>query len=252
MADQRPGRARHLPRRRGEVVERAVVVLGNRRGVGIGPDEFLVDGLLGKELTVSPFRSRKGIERELVVGEEFLAGAHALFQQVLGRLILVVPRLPGGVVGAVVFAVGAVTSVAMLSSTMLFVLNRKKREMNVYYSLGQSKERILMKYAGYYCFIGMFAAVIGFIIAYSISQLLFTTLVKNSGDIQYELMQLSVNGNETISNASIQLDSIRLSEIVKAALMSCICLIIIIFVMVSCSMKSILRGSLRDKINGGM
>lgn len=152
----------------------------------------------------------------------------------------------------VVFAVGAVTSVAMLSSMMLFVLNRKKREMNVYYSLGQSKERILLKYAGYYCFIGMFAAVIGFIIAYSISQLLFMTLVKNSGDIQYELMQLSVNGNETISNASIQLDSIRLSEIVKAALMSCICLIIIIFVMVSCSMKSILRGSLRDKINGGI
>ena len=152
----------------------------------------------------------------------------------------------------VVFAVGAVTSAVLLSSMMLFVLNRKIREMNVYYSLGESKRRILLRYAGYYCFFGLFAAAIGFVIAHGISQVLFMVLVNSSGDIQYELMQLSNSSAETIKNASIQLDGIRISEILKAALMSCTGLIIIVFIMVSCSMISILHGNLRDKLSGGI
>lgn len=152
----------------------------------------------------------------------------------------------------VVFAVGAITSIVLLSSMMVFILNRKIREINIYYSLGQSKRNIIMKYAGYYCFIGAFAAVIGFAAAFGFSQFLFGQLVQSSGNIQFELLKLSNVSSDMSNVASVKLDGIRNAELIRSALLSFSSLILIMFMMINGSMLNILHGNMRDKINGGI
>ena len=150
----------------------------------------------------------------------------------------------------IIFAVGTVTSVVLMAVMMTFILNKKIREINIYYSLGQNRKGIIKRYAGYYCAVGLIASVVGYAMAYGLSQILFAQLVRSSASVQAELAQLSNSGAE-IPITQLELLSIRGSELTLSGVLCVTGLLVIVFSTVFISLLSILHGNMRDKINGG-
>ena len=150
----------------------------------------------------------------------------------------------------IIFAVGTVTSVVLMAVMMTFILNKKIREINIYYSLGQDKRGVIRRYAGYYCVVGAIASVTGYAMAYGLSQLLFGQLVRSSANVQAELAQLSNIKTGMVIN-ELELLSMKSSELLLSGCISIIGVIIIVFLTVYISLMYILHGQMRDKINGG-
>ena len=151
----------------------------------------------------------------------------------------------------VVFAVGTATSVVLMAVMMTFILNRKIREINIYYSLGQNRKGINGRYAAYYCAIGLVASLVGYGLAYGLSQLLFSQLVRSSATVQAELAELSNSGAE-IPITVLKLLGMKGSELALSGVISVAGLLIIVAVTVCLSLLSILHGNIRDKINNGV
>ncbi|MBR2599281.1 MAG: hypothetical protein IKD84_00010 [Erysipelotrichaceae bacterium] len=150
----------------------------------------------------------------------------------------------------IIFAVGTVTSVVLMAVLMTFILNKKIREINIYYSLGQDKRGIIWRYAGYYCAVGLTASVIGFALAYGLSQILFAQLVRSSANVQAELVQLANIKNGMVVN-ELELLGMKGSELLLSATLSIAGVLIIVFATVLISLLNILHGNMRDKLNGG-
>ena len=151
----------------------------------------------------------------------------------------------------VVFAVGTATSVVLMAVMMTFILNRKIREINIYYSLGQNRKGINGRYAAYYCAVGLVASLVGYGLAYGLSQLLFSQLVRSSATVQAELAELSNSGAE-IPITVLKLLGMKGSELALSGVISVAGLLIIVAVTVCLSLLSILHGNIRDKINNGV
>ena len=150
----------------------------------------------------------------------------------------------------IIFAVGTVTSVVLMAVMMTFILNKKIREINIYYSLGEDKRGVIRRYAGYYCAVGLTASVIGYVMAYGLSQILFAQLVRSSANVQAELVQLANIKNGMVVN-ELELLGMKGSELLLSATLSIAGVIVIVFLTVCMSLMYILHGQIRDKINGG-
>ena len=80
----------------------------------------------------------------------------------------------------------------VLVSSIHYFLKKKTREIAVYYSLGQSKYKIIMHYFVAYLLISIVATAVGLIIGYFISILLMHNMAQDSIDIQNEMLRFSM------------------------------------------------------------
>ena len=91
---------------------------------------------------------------------------------------------------------------------------------------------------------------IGFALAYGLSQILFAQLIRSSANVQAELVQLANIKNGMAIN-ELELLGMKGSELLLSATLSIAGVMIIVFATVFVSLLNILHGNMRDKINGG-
>ena len=147
----------------------------------------------------------------------------------------------------IVFVITSIVALLLLCWLIYYLLSSKIKEINLFYSLGESKIKIIIRYSIMYSLILVVALVIGISLGYFISNFLQQRIISNSTSIQYELLSYSDINQSTITSAStlvkLSLSSL-LQVIVKVVTIS---LFTTIFT-TAAILLPILKGNIRDKL----
>ena len=116
-----------------------------------------------------------------------------------------------GVAGiySVVFAVVELMLLVLLAGFLYYLASKKKREMYIYYSLGEDKKDVALRTSMFFGTAGAAGALIGCIPGYFLSRMLNSAVASNSLKIQSELLRYSYYGRTMIKT----LDQIEISEL---------------------------------------
>ena len=150
----------------------------------------------------------------------------------------------------IVFVITSIVALLLLCWLIYYLLSSKIKEINLFYSLGESKIKIIIRYSIMYSLILVVALVIGISLGYFISNFLQQRIISNSTSIQYELLSYSDINQSTITSTStlvkLSLSSL-LQVIVKVVTIS---LFTTIFT-TAAILLPILKGNIRDKLQKG-
>ena len=150
----------------------------------------------------------------------------------------------------IIFKVMTTISLFILCWLIYYLLSNKIKEISIFYSLGESKTRLIIRYTIFYAILLLVSIIVGITTGYFISNLLQQKIIDNSTTIQYELLSYS-DKNQSIINSSALLEKISIETlinvIIKVTCLSYIALIISVLVM----MLIILKGNIRDKLQKG-
>ncbi len=150
----------------------------------------------------------------------------------------------------IVFVITSIVALLLLCWLIYYLLNSKIKEINLFYSLGESKIKIIMRYSIIYSLLLVVALVIGISLGYFISNFLQQRIISNSTSIQYELLSYSDVDQSTITSASI-LEKIPLNSLLKVIVkVVTISLFIIIFT-TTVMLLPILKGNIKDRLQKG-
>lgn len=138
-----------------------------------------------------------------------------------------------------------VLAMAILYWLNYYILSNKIKEINIFYSLGESKGRLVIRYMLMYIIILMIALIFGLLIGYCLSQLLQNRIFDNYIQIGKALyVQNIISENELVN--------ISLPTIVKMILNVSIQAIVSTMISVMIAIGILLRGSIRDKLQRGI
>lgn len=117
----------------------------------------------------------------------------------------------------IVFILIFVVAAFMLMFSIYYLLKKKTREIAVYYSLGQSKGKIILHYFMTYILISIFAVILGLVIGYIISIILINNMAQDSIDMQSEILRFSMISvmNNIENNANIPTFTFTISACIK-------------------------------------
>lgn len=150
----------------------------------------------------------------------------------------------------VIFLITSLLCVIILCWLTYYLLSNKIKEIFIYYSLGESKAKIILRYLIMYSIILSFCFLIGCTIGYFISNILQQRIITNSTNIQYDLLSFTdssqsfINPSDTLTKLSI-----------KTLLMILLKVVIISFseitICITLLMLIILKGNIKDKLQKG-
>lgn len=145
----------------------------------------------------------------------------------------------------IVFVVMTVLAMAILYWLNYYILSNKIKEINIFYSLGESKGRLVIRYMLMYIIILIIALIFGLLLGYGLSQLLQKRIFDNYIQIGKALyVQNIISENELVN--------ISLSTIVKMILNVSIQAIVSTMISIMIVMGILLRGNIRDKLQKGI
>ena len=163
----------------------------------------------------------------------------------------------GSIKGAAALYSGVFTAVelmliVLLSGFLYYLTSKKKREMFIYYSLGEGKAAVGLRNSMYFGMAGVAGALIGCIPGYFLCRMLSNAVARNSLKIQSELLRYSYYGRTMIKT----LDQIEISEldagtVVKYVLFTVLLTLVITAVIAFISTFVLMRGNVRENIGGG-
>ncbi|MBQ9826704.1 MAG: hypothetical protein IJM61_05955, partial [Firmicutes bacterium] len=151
-----------------------------------------------------------------------------------------------------IFAVVELMLIALLSGFLYYLVSKKKREMFIYYSLGEGKAAVGLRNSMFFGMAGAVGALIGCIPGYFLCRMLSNAVARNSLRIQSELLRYSYYGRTMIKT----LDQIEISEldagtVVKYVVFTILLTLVITAVIVFISTFVLMRGNVRENIGGG-
>lgn len=147
----------------------------------------------------------------------------------------------------IVFSIVFSIILLILVSSIYYLLKKKTKEMGVYYSLGQSKTKIIFHYLLTYIIIGVVAIAIGIIVGYFLSNQISGIMLKDNVELQGELLRFT---SVTYDSARINKNINDLSFNISSAILVLIETLIIIVLSVFGSMLIILNHKILSR-NGG-
>ena len=150
----------------------------------------------------------------------------------------------------IIFKVMTTISLFILCWLIYYLLSNKIKEISIFYSLGESKTKLIIRYTIMYAFLLLISLTIGITLGYFISNLLQQKIIDNSSTIQYELLSYSDKNQSAITNSALlEKASINtlINIIIKVSCLSYITLIVSVLIM----MLIILKGNIKDKLQKG-
>ena len=159
-----------------------------------------------------------------------------------------------GVAGiySVVFAVVGLMLLVLLAGFLYYLASKKKREMYIYYSLGEDKKDVALRTSMFFGTAGAAGALIGCIPGYFLSRMLNSAVASNSLKIQSELLRYSYYGRTMIKELDqIEIANIGAFGIVKYILLTVLLTLLIATVITFISTFVLMKGSVREQIGGG-
>ena len=162
-----------------------------------------------------------------------------------------------GIKGAAALYSGVLTVVelmltVLLSGFLYYLVSKKKRELVIFYSLGERKCGVGLRNSMYFGATGAVGALIGCVPGYFLCKMLSDTVVRNSLRIQSELLRYSYYGRTMIKTLyQIGVSELGAGAVVKYALFTVLITLIITAVISFISTFALLRGNVRESIAGG-
>ena len=103
----------------------------------------------------------------------------------------------------IIFKVMTTISLFILCWLIYYLLSNKIKEISIFYSLGESKTKLIIRYTIMYAFLLLISLTIGITLGYFISNLLQQKIIDNSSTIQYELLSYSDKNQSAITNSAL-------------------------------------------------
>ena len=151
-----------------------------------------------------------------------------------------------------IFAVVELMLIVLLSGFLYYLTSKKKREMFIYYSLGEGKGAVGLRNAMYFGAAGAAGALIGCIPGYFLCRMLTNAVARNSLKIQSELLRYSYYGRTMIKNLDqMEIATPSTGTVVKHVLFTVLLTLVITAVIAFISTFVIMRGNARENIGGG-
>lgn len=176
---------------------------------------------------------------------DYISPNLSIYETNTGSIIQSVQRIKN--VYQIVFILVFVIVTFILVSSIYYLLKRKVAEMSVYYSLGQTKSKIILHYILTYMMIGFVAIIIGMGIGYLLSNQLSVMMLRDNVELQSELLKFTSttidysNMNDNIQ--SLSFDGLSVLKVMIEIFGS-------IFVSVTGSMLILLKDNILSR-NGG-
>ena len=151
-----------------------------------------------------------------------------------------------------VFAVVELMLLVLLAGFLYYLVSKKKREMYIYYSLGEDKKAVALRSSLYFGTAGAVGALIGCIPGYFLSRMLSSAVARNSLKIQSELLRYSYYGRSMIKALDqLSFEGLGAGDILKCVLFTVLITLVITAIIVFISTFILMRGNMRDNIGGG-
>ncbi len=150
----------------------------------------------------------------------------------------------------VIFTITSLICVFILCWLIYYLLSNKIKEILIYYSLGESKFKIILRYIIMYSIILLFSLIIGFLLGYFLSNYLQQKMIIDSSNIQYDLLsftdsdQSMIKMNETLSKMTI--NAIK-QVFTKVGTIS----FSIVLIGITLLMMQILKDNIKDRLQKG-
>ena len=150
----------------------------------------------------------------------------------------------------VIFTIVSLICIFILCWLIYYLLSNKIKEIFIYYSLGESKTKIILRYLIMYSMILSFSILLGYTIGYFISNILQQRIITNSTNIQYDLLSFTdssqsfINPSDTLTNMSLRIFLMILFKVVIISFSE-------ISICITLLMLIILKGNIKDKLQKG-
>ena len=150
----------------------------------------------------------------------------------------------------VIFTIVSLICVFILCWLIYYLLSNKIKEIFIYYSLGESKLKIILRYTIMYSIILFISLIIGSILGYFLSNYLQQKMIINSSNIQYDLLSFTDSDQSTMY-INETLPKMPISTIIQVFTKVAATSFSIVLISVTLLMMLILKGNIRDKLQKG-
>lgn len=137
----------------------------------------------------------------------------------------------------VVFTVVICIVLLLFVAIIHYLIKKKTQEIKIYYSLGQTKIKIICQYIFIYLIISFLSMIIALILGYFTSQLLLSSMIANKIEVQSEIMRFSEGYNISLTNEELLVPDYHFNAVSSVKII--VEVIGVIVVSVSLSVKSL-------------